>query len=107
MIQGSNFDIIKWSKTHGPAETRPLLDSVVAALKADDGVATFGAVGYCFGGRYVFDLAFEKITAVSVSVHPALLEAPADYEVPASSFVMDAIDLMLHRNTWRARRRRC
>ncbi len=34
---------------HGPAQTRPPLDQVIAALK-ETGVNEFGASGYCFGG---------------------------------------------------------
>ncbi|KAF8211096.1 dienelactone hydrolase [Mycena galopus ATCC 62051] len=58
---------------------RPIIDKVIAALKAD-GVTTFAAVGYCFGGRYVFDLAFENITVASATAHPSLLQVPADLE---------------------------
>lgn len=39
-----------WIAKHGNAQTRPVLDKVLAALK-DTGVTGFGATGYCFGGR--------------------------------------------------------
>ncbi|KAJ7505549.1 dienelactone hydrolase endo-1,3,1,4-beta-D-glucanase [Mycena galericulata] len=68
-MDAGTFDTGKWLGTHGTAETRPILDKVIAALKAD-GVTTFGAVGYCLGGRYVFDLAFENI----------IVAVPADLE---------------------------
>ncbi|KAJ7173459.1 dienelactone hydrolase endo-1,3,1,4-beta-D-glucanase [Mycena filopes] len=77
---GVNFDIGKWfAKGHSQVETRPVLDKVIAALKAE-GVTTFAAVGYCFGGRYVFDLAIENITVASAVAHPSLLQIPADLE---------------------------
>ncbi|KAJ7066815.1 dienelactone hydrolase endo-1,3,1,4-beta-D-glucanase [Mycena belliarum] len=76
---GTNFDIGKWFATHGTADTRPLLDKVIAALKAD-GVTTFGAVGYCFGARYVFDLAFDGVISAAATAHPSLLQVPADFE---------------------------
>jgi len=76
---GSDFDIGKWFPNHGAAQTRPPLDKVIAALK-EEGVTTFGATGYCLGGRYAFDLAFENIIKASVVAHPSLLQVPADLE---------------------------
>ncbi|KAJ7087618.1 dienelactone hydrolase endo-1,3,1,4-beta-D-glucanase [Mycena belliarum] len=76
---GTDFDLGKWFAGHGTADTRPLLDKVIAALKAD-GVTTFGAVGYCFGGRYVFDLACDGVISAAATAHPSLLQIPADPE---------------------------
>ncbi|KAJ7764800.1 dienelactone hydrolase endo-1,3,1,4-beta-D-glucanase [Mycena metata] len=76
---GANFDLLGWLKNHGNTETRPPIDKVIAALKAD-GVTSIAAVGYCFGARYVFDLAFENIISVGAVAHPSLLEVPADLE---------------------------
>ncbi|KAK0203068.1 hypothetical protein DFS33DRAFT_1276038 [Desarmillaria ectypa] len=90
------FDRDRWFAAHGPAQTRPPLDQVVAALK-ESGVTKFGASGYCFGGtvfllasslsltfvttaRYVFDLAFDGIISVSVISHPSRLTFPEDFE---------------------------
>ncbi|KAJ7233088.1 dienelactone hydrolase endo-1,3,1,4-beta-D-glucanase [Mycena rebaudengoi] len=79
MSPGKNFDIGEWFKTHGSTETRAPLDKVIAALKAE-GVTYFGGTGYCLGGRYVFDLAFEGVLSASVVSHPSLLQIPADLE---------------------------
>ncbi|KAJ2917121.1 hypothetical protein MD484_g3311, partial [Candolleomyces efflorescens] len=76
---GSTFDLMKWFANHGSAQTRPPLDKVVAAIK-EQGVTKIGATGYCFGGRYVFDLAFDNIANVSVVNHPTLIKAPEDLE---------------------------
>jgi len=73
------FDIGKWFVNHGDDKTRPTLDKVLAALKGE-GVVAFGATGYCFGGRYVFNLAFENIIKVGATSHPSLLQVPADLE---------------------------
>ncbi|KDQ50688.1 hypothetical protein JAAARDRAFT_211518 [Jaapia argillacea MUCL 33604] len=74
-LSGANptFDLGEWFKTHGAAETRPPLDKVIAALKAE-GVTTFGATGYCLGARYCFDLAFENIVQATASAHPSLIQ---------------------------------
>ncbi|KAF8183230.1 Alpha/Beta hydrolase protein [Mycena galopus ATCC 62051] len=77
MEPGSTFDLAKWLSVHGTADTRPLLDSVIAALK-DEGVTSFAAVGYCFGGRYVLDLAFDNVIVVGATAHPSLFQVPAD-----------------------------
>ncbi|KAH9483294.1 Hydrolase tropI [Psilocybe cubensis] len=74
------FDIASWRLNHGPDKTRPPLDKVISALKEQHGVTTFGATGFCFGGRYVFDLAFENIIKVAVVSHPSMLQIPADLE---------------------------
>ncbi|EPQ56721.1 dienelactone hydrolase endo-1,3,1,4-beta-D-glucanase [Gloeophyllum trabeum ATCC 11539] len=75
----SSFNIGDWFKTHGEADTRPLLDKVIAALK-EQGVTEFGATGYCFGARYAFDLAFEGIVKAVAVAHPSLLKVPDDLE---------------------------
>ncbi|KAF8183685.1 dienelactone hydrolase endo-1,3,1,4-beta-D-glucanase [Pholiota molesta] len=76
---GSDFDLGNWFPTHTQAHTRPTIDKVVNALKAE-GITTFGATGYCFGARYVFDLAFDNVIKVSVVSHPSLLKVPDDLE---------------------------
>ncbi|KAJ7441958.1 dienelactone hydrolase endo-1,3,1,4-beta-D-glucanase [Mycena galericulata] len=76
---GSNFDLMKWLVPHGAPESRPPIDKVVAALKAD-GVTSIGAVGFCFGGRWVFDLAFENLISAAATAHPSQIKVPADLE---------------------------
>ncbi|KDR67622.1 hypothetical protein GALMADRAFT_257847 [Galerina marginata CBS 339.88] len=76
---GSDFDIMKWFPGHTQGKTRPPLDKVINALK-EQGITTFGATGYCFGGRYVFDLAFDNVIKAGVVAHPSLLQVPADLE---------------------------
>jgi len=41
---------MKWFPNHTQEKTRPTLDKVIDALKAQD-IKTFGATGYCFGGE--------------------------------------------------------
>jgi dienelactone hydrolase len=73
------FSIQDWFPNHTQEKTRPTLDKVIDALKAD-GVKEFAATGYCFGARYVFDLAFDKAITTAVVSHPSLLQVPADLE---------------------------
>jgi len=44
-----HFNMQEWFPKHGSDQVRKPIDTVIAALKAD-GVARFGATGYCFGG---------------------------------------------------------
>jgi dienelactone hydrolase len=78
------FDADAWKARHGRESCRPPIDKVMAALK-EGGVVHFGASGYCFGARYVFDLAFEKAIKVSIVSHPSMLECPADLEKYAAN----------------------
>jgi dienelactone hydrolase len=81
---GSTFNIGTWFPNHGQDKTRPSLDKVLEALK-EEGVTEFAATGYCFGGRYVFDLAFDNVIKVGVVSHPSLLKVPEDLEKYAAS----------------------
>ncbi|KAF7333527.1 Dienelactone hydrolase endo-1,3,1,4-beta-D-glucanase [Mycena venus] len=79
----ADFDRDKWSASHGPAQTRPIIDKVIAALK-EEGVVGFAGAGFCFGARYVFDLAFDNVLKVSAVSHPSRLVIPDDLEKYAS-----------------------
>ncbi|KAG2144592.1 dienelactone hydrolase [Suillus clintonianus] len=79
VLNDKAFDFRGWLATHGTEVTRPPLDKVIAALK-EEGVTKFGATGYCFGGRYTFDLAFDNIIQCAVVSHPSLLDLPDDLE---------------------------
>jgi len=84
VMDAGKFDILAWFANHGQDKTRPIVDSVVAAL-TEQGVTRFGTTGYCFGGRYTFDLAFDGISHCSVVAHPSLLKIPEDLEKYAST----------------------
>ncbi|TFK69294.1 alpha/beta-hydrolase [Pluteus cervinus] len=73
------FNVPKWLKRHGKDVIRPIIDRVIAALK-QQGVQEFVATGYCMGGHYVFDLAFDNIIQIAAVSHPTLLQSPADFE---------------------------
>nr|GAT50045.1 dienelactone hydrolase endo-1,3,1,4-beta-D-glucanase [Mycena chlorophos] len=66
-----------WAPKHTPAQVRPIVDKVIAALKAE-GYTKFAGAGFCFGARYVFDLAFENTLNVSIVSHPSRLVVPDD-----------------------------
>lgn len=48
-----SFDIMEWVGRHGPGPTDPIIDAVLAEMRGPLGCTSIGAVGYCFGGKYV------------------------------------------------------
>ncbi|KIJ65191.1 hypothetical protein HYDPIDRAFT_27910 [Hydnomerulius pinastri MD-312] len=77
-MNNPEFNVKQWVQKHLPAQTRPPIDKVIAALK-EQGVTTFAVTGYCFGGRYTFDLACENIIKVAIVAHPSQLKVPDDF----------------------------
>ena len=74
------FDGPTWFANHPLDEVDERVRAVIDALKTE-GVTRFGAVGYCFGARPAFNLAFTgEIHVVAVS-HPSLLKIPDDIQV--------------------------
>ncbi|KAH9174738.1 chlorocatechol-degradation protein [Lactarius sanguifluus] len=69
---GSDFDLFKWLPNHTAKHTGKRVRTVIEELKSK-GITVFGATGYCYGARLVFDLAFENIIRVAVITHPSLL----------------------------------
>ncbi|KAF9264325.1 dienelactone hydrolase endo-1,3,1,4-beta-D-glucanase [Marasmius fiardii PR-910] len=61
------------------SRSRPAIDKVIEALKGD-GITEFAATGYCWGGRYTFDLAFESIITTAIVSHPSRLKVPEDLQ---------------------------
>ncbi|KAJ7074716.1 chlorocatechol-degradation protein [Mycena amicta] len=72
-----DFNREEWSAKHGPAQVRPIVDTVLTALK-EQGVTDFAGTGFCFGARYIFDLSFENLLKVSIVSHPSRLVIPDD-----------------------------
>ncbi|KAF2760040.1 alpha/beta-hydrolase [Pseudovirgaria hyperparasitica] len=46
------FQIMDWLQNHLPANVDPIVAATIAAMRSA-GVQKLGAVGYCFGGKYV------------------------------------------------------
>jgi len=75
---GGNFDFGKWFPKHTAEHTGERVRTVIEELKSK-GITVFGATGYCYGARLVFDLAFDNLIRVSVVSHPSLLK-PEDLD---------------------------
>ncbi|KZV76849.1 alpha/beta-hydrolase [Peniophora sp. CONT] len=70
---GSEWNIMEWFPRHAASHTVKRVQAVIDALK-EKGVKEFAAVGYCYGARLVFDLAFAGQLKVAAGSHPSLLE---------------------------------
>jgi dienelactone hydrolase len=92
----AQFDWRPWVGRHPPSVGLALTQKVVAALTAQ-GATTFGATGYCYGGRIGMDLAFENVTLKALVIsHPSLLQVPADFEVrPRRRLQLARCDLLI------------
>ncbi|KAI0320497.1 Alpha/Beta hydrolase protein [Amylostereum chailletii] len=73
MVAGKPFDLMAWFPNHSPEHTGKRVRAVIAGLK-EQGIDEFAATGYCYGGRLVFDLAFDGLIKVAASSHPSLLQ---------------------------------
>jgi len=74
-----NFDLPAWLAKHSPKEhTGKRARQVIEGLKGQ-GITVYGATGYCYGARIVFDLAFDNIIHVAVVAHPSLVK-PEDLD---------------------------
>lgn len=77
---GVVFDFPAWLSKNGPDFSEPRVRKVLAALR-ESGVTKIGLVGYCYGGRSGFNLAFENAITVLAVSHPSLIKVPDDIEV--------------------------
>ncbi|TFY74577.1 hypothetical protein EWM64_g9437 [Hericium alpestre] len=77
----ANFGFRAWLARNSFGESLPKVKAVIHALK-ESGVSRFGAIGFCYGGRHVFDLAYEQKIHVSVASHPSFVQAE-DLEIYA------------------------
>ncbi|GAA5982980.1 hypothetical protein JCM11641_006905 [Rhodosporidiobolus odoratus] len=98
-LNNGKVDLGEWFGRHSKEITRPVIDGVVKALRAQ-GVKEFAAIGYCWGARYVVDLVFDDIAKVGIVAHPSLLEIPKDVEElnkkPAHFLWLNALQDYMH-----------
>jgi len=76
------FNIMDWltkggpqGKGHGPGQVDPIVEEVIKEMRSNLGVKKIGAVGYCFGAKYVARfLAKGKGVDVGAMAHPSFVE---------------------------------
>lgn len=83
--KGFNFG--PWLGRHGPDVTDPIIAGTIKAMREEYSVKKIGAVGYCFGGRYVVRfLAPGRGVDVGFAAHATLVQASEfeEADVPLS-----------------------
>jgi dienelactone hydrolase len=78
----NDFDFMKWFTTSGPSKGHtyevvdPIVEQVIKEMKTNLGVKKIGAVGYCFGAKYVARfMTGGKGIDVGYMAHPSFVEA--------------------------------
>ncbi|KAK0100205.1 hypothetical protein ONS95_008544 [Cadophora gregata] len=75
-LNDPSFNITAWRERHPPAAIDAIVTSTIAAMRGDLGVKKIGAVGYCFGGKYVARfLAPGKGLDAGFTAHPSAVVA--------------------------------
>jgi dienelactone hydrolase len=73
-IPEGQLNLTAWFPNHQPQNVEPIIESTIEYLRGDLGIQTIGAVGYCFGGRYVSRfLAEGKGVDIGFIAHPSVL----------------------------------
>jgi dienelactone hydrolase len=73
----AKFDISAWLAKHPRDQIDRITDAAIKAMRSEFGVKKLGAVGYCFGGKYVIRfLADGKGLDAGFTAHPSLVETP-------------------------------
>lgn len=65
--------LAEWRKRHTDAQTRPVVDAVLAQLHAAPQPHKLVAVGYCFGAKYVTQLLGEGVLHAGFTAHPSFV----------------------------------
>ncbi|BCS01524.1 dienelactone hydrolase family protein [Aspergillus luchuensis] len=72
-MESGKFDIGAWFPNHQPANVDPIVESTIKYIKGDLGVKRIGAVGYCFGAKYVCRFMKDGQVDVGFNAHPSFV----------------------------------
>ncbi|MCJ1233203.1 hypothetical protein MMC14_001158 [Varicellaria rhodocarpa] len=73
--RGPGFQLQDWLVNHTPAHTEPVVTAAIKYLREELKVQRVGAVGYCFGGKYVVrGLGEGGGVDVGILCHPSFVE---------------------------------
>jgi len=70
----ADFNIMDWLKNHLPDKTDPIVEAALKEMKEKYGCKKIGAVGYCFGAKYVARFLKKGKIDVGYSAHPSFVE---------------------------------
>ena len=70
----ADFDIMKWMKPHGPDSVDPIIATALEELRGKYGAKNVGAVGYCFGAKYVVRFLKKGKIDAGYGAHPSFVQ---------------------------------
>jgi len=74
VMKKGTFNFPEWNSKHGAEVVDPVVAATIKALREEHSTKKIGAVGYCFGGRYVLRfLAKGKGLDAGFAAHPSLV----------------------------------
>ncbi|KAJ5203456.1 hypothetical protein N7449_005535 [Penicillium cf. viridicatum] len=72
-MQSGKADLASWLPNHQPANIEPVVESTIKYARETLGVKKIGAVGYCFGGKYVCRNLKPGKIEVGYTAHPSFI----------------------------------
>ncbi|CAG8025673.1 unnamed protein product [Penicillium olsonii] len=72
-MESGKADLPAWLPKHQPANVEPVVESTIKYVRETLGVKKVGAVGYCFGGKYVVRYLKPGQIDVGYSAHPSFV----------------------------------
>ncbi|KAL9091409.1 MAG: hypothetical protein Q9165_004795 [Trypethelium subeluteriae] len=70
-----SFDIGTWRQGHGNERVDPIVEATIKEMRSNLGVKKIGAVGYCFGAKYVFRFLKDGLIDAGFVAHPSFVDA--------------------------------
>ncbi|KAK6464233.1 dienelactone hydrolase [Scheffersomyces coipomensis] len=73
-VPATHGDLSEWLGNHGPDVTSPIVDPFLAAVKKELKPKFFGAIGYCYGAKYlIHNLTKEGPLDAGAVAHPSFV----------------------------------
>lgn len=70
-----DFNLQEWLKGHSTKEVDPIVDAAIKDMRDNHGCKRIGAVGYCFGGKYVCRFLKKGKLDAGYTAHPSFVDA--------------------------------
>jgi dienelactone hydrolase len=67
--------LMEWLPRHSVDDVERVVDAAISYLRNEAGVKKIGAVGYCFGGKYVCRYLKDKRVDAGFTAHPSFVTA--------------------------------
>jgi dienelactone hydrolase len=71
----ADFDFQGWRAKHGLEQVGPIVDATIKEVREKYGAKKIGALGYCFGARYVVRNLKKGVLDAGYLAHPSFVES--------------------------------